>query len=240
MAGENPVGWKGRLCAMLCSPPIARLNFDWKLQPMARERSKFEIGAGLCVVLGAARAYLNTKGGLNDMMSGGTDLFSAILLLASTNDCCKMNASILVMFLVWSVVNAVLFELVFSLGPHLVHMKNYTTGPYAKPLLFWADNVLIIVIVVLQLALAKKAKKLLDTALPNWKNQITYGADAPPASADSGMRSAQQPFLAQGGSTSGRAGQPQAGSGSSFRAFGGTGQRLGGGGESSNPWTRPV
>uniref|UniRef100_A0A7S4VJP4 Uncharacterized protein n=1 Tax=Alexandrium monilatum TaxID=311494 RepID=A0A7S4VJP4_9DINO len=221
---EEP-GWQWRLCATLCAPPIASVRFAHRTPLSQRELPQLEKGAILCLGLGLVRSCLNVKASLNDFMSGGTDLFTGILGLCAVHDVCLMNGSFLAMFVLWSMVNAILFDLVFSLGPNLVYPSQYWSSD-ARIAAFVADNILILVSAALQVKLCGKAKAILDDVLPNWRDQVVYGSSGapPPGSA------VDQPLLGRPPATVARTVQPS-GSGASqpFRAFGGSGQRLGGG-----------
>mmetsp|Transcript_20750 Transcript_20750/g.65456 ORF Transcript_20750/g.65456 Transcript_20750/m.65456 type:complete len:233 (-) Transcript_20750:59-757(-) len=229
MADE--AGWQRRLCATLCAPPIARLHFSHRTPFAEREFPQFQRRALLCLGLGIARSYLNAQGALNDFMSGGTDLFSAGLALCAVFDVCHMNGSFLAMFIIWALVNAFAFDLIFSLGPNLMHGSMYwsTDGQAAA---FVVDNILILVNTALQVMMARQANAILEDVLPNWKDQITYGVQGRPPPGPA----AQQPLLGRPVATSMWRAQPpgaaaSGGSGTQpFRAFSGSGQRLGGGG----------
>jgi len=214
-------GWQMRLCANVCGPPIARLRFPRRTSLMEREMPLFTRGSLLCFVLGFVRGYLNSSANLDDFMNGGGTFFSGLLALGAIYDSCMINASFFIMFLVWSTTNAVLFDITFSFLPNLLHQSQYWSAPNGwVPYAFALDNVLLLVGAALQLKLAIQAKAILDDALPDWKNQATYGVTGQPGA----QAVAQQPLL---GNSFGM-NRPQAqSSNNSFRAFSGGGQRLG-------------
>lgn len=218
MAGDTP-GWQMRLLATICSPPIPRLRFTHRSPSAARTMQEFERGACVCLGLGIVRSYLNQAALLGDFLSGGTDLFAAGLALCASLDCCMMNGSFLIMFMVWAFTNAVLFNVLLSLGPNIVHPAMYLTGPAWRTFCFVLDSVLILVNSVLQVRLAFQAWSVLDDVLPGWKHMMS-GSGAPSSA------SAVQPLLQEPP----REGASGAGTGGAFRPFHGSGQRLGSGG----------
>lgn len=209
----------------MCAPPIARMRFTARSPRIVDHLKRFETEALICLGLGALRSYLNQSAWLGDFMGGGTDLFSAGLALCATFDCWSMNGSFLVMFLVWALTNAVLFDLVLSLGGNLANPSFvWSGGDSWRRVSFLADALLIIVNAALQLWMSWRAREMLDEALPNWRNQMAWGEDGGPSAA-----AAQQPLLGRYATTA-SAGQPPR---SDFHAFSGAAQRLGGG-ESAN------
>lgn len=218
---EEEAGWKQRLCMALCSPPIPRLQFVNRTPLAARDLPRIEKGAILLFVLGMTRGYLNAAGVLQDFMSGGTDTFAAILLFLGTTNCCAMNGSFLIMFLIWATVNAVFFDLFLNFGGNLAHASLYCDSP-SRTKLFIADNVITLLNVPLQLWLVVRSKAVLDDALPGWSNMMTQGSPRPQTAAG-----VQQPLLARPGISSAWAQPPPAGGTGSFKAFAGSGQRLG-------------
>lgn len=226
MSSES--GWQWRLCATLCLPPVPRVRFDVRNPSLAGRLQLFEKQAAACMVLGFLRTYVVQFGMLNDFLTGGSDVFSAALALFASYDCCACNGSFLFMFLVWSLVNAVLFDFFFSL---LSNWANPPDWSVVGEKVFWAllaDSVLILVLAGLQVWMAMLARDILDEAVPHWRNIVTYGSESVP-----GSSAVQQPLLREPAYEVTR-GQPQgsgrpAAGGGSFKAFGGGGQRLGGG-----------
>lgn len=226
---SEDVGWQRRLCAKLCAPPVAKLHITRWPPRAAVELARFQKGILCCMFLGFARGYCNNAGLLNDFMGGGTDFFSGLLGMLALYDCCAMNGSFMAMFIIWASVNAVLFDVVFSLGMHLADVPTYTSGPPNRRIFFWSDNGLIIISACLQLWLCRLAHMMLSEAIPNWLGALA-GTSTATGSA--------QPLLGepQRSGFGSHAPQPQVMSANSgFRAFGGSGQRLGasGGGAGS-------
>ncbi|CAE8695650.1 unnamed protein product [Polarella glacialis] len=221
----------------MCAPPIPRMRFAQRTPFVARELPLFERQAFLCLALGFVRSYLNQTANLGDFMGGGTDLFAALLALLATNDCCMMNGSFLIMFLVWALTNAVFFNMLLSLGGNLYHPDYFlnSSDPW-RPAAFLADSVLIIINSTLQGYMCLRAHKILDEVLPNWQSQMAWGDGGPPTAS-----AAQQPLLGPGANAS-RSAQPTGRP--NFQIFGGGGQRLGGvaggGGVNPNGDTRPM
>jgi len=223
MADES--GWQRRLFASLVGPPIARLHFSTQNGVYSRELPQFTSGASMCLGLGMVRSLLNQTALLDDFLMGGTDLFSAGLAWFAVNDCCMMNASFLVMFLVWSLTNAILFNLFLSFIPNLIHHAIFMSGPgWFRAAAFLADNAVILASSALQLRLAYQARLILNDALPGWSDQVAWGTGGRPGA------TLQQPLLAPA-ATSARRVQPPSGQRGTeaFRPFSGSGQRLGGG-----------
>eukprot|EP00747_Dinoflagellata_sp_TGD_P021199 gnl/TRDRNA2_/TRDRNA2_128344_c0_seq1.p1 gnl/TRDRNA2_/TRDRNA2_128344_c0~~gnl/TRDRNA2_/TRDRNA2_128344_c0_seq1.p1 ORF type:complete len:278 (-),score=17.07 gnl/TRDRNA2_/TRDRNA2_128344_c0_seq1:169-939(-) len=253
MSDDN--GWQMRLCAAICAPPIHRLRFTHRTAISDKEIPLFDRGLKLLLILGIAHSYLNTVAYLNDFMSGGTDLFAAILGFCAQLDMCAMNGSFYVMFMIWSGTNATLFDIVFSLLPNLlyglpvggpmddVHVVNGTvvhtnatnaheaaaSSAWWRPLAFAADNLILVLVSILQIWLVFRARNILDSVLPDWWNQAVHGTGGLPTST-AGAPLLGRPPPQQSGM---RSVQPS--SGSSFVAFGGSGQRLGGSGRAADP-----
>lgn len=208
----------------MCTPPIPKLHFNNRTAVMDREFPFFWKGTFALLILGFSRSYLNASGLLDDFMSGGTDFFAGLLGLFAIYDCCTMNASFFVMFIVWSVTNAVFFDFLLSFLPNIfVNFSLYWTAPNPwVPYAFLLDNIIMLITCALQLKLSLQAKAMLDAGIPGWQNMVTWGT-----SQSQGGSVSQQPLLGQQVRTS--ATRPQA-MGNSFQAFSGGGQRLGGSG----------
>jgi len=228
MAEES--GWQWRLCAAICAPPIPKMRLERRTPAVVSNLKRLETCALVCLVLGLIRGGLNHSQLLGDFMGGGTDIFAALLAFLALYDCCMMNGSFLVMLLVWTLTNAILFDLIFSLGPNVKFGSTYMTSP-ARSAAFIVDNILIIVNALLQLFLAKLSKSILDESVPNWSSFAAWGPGGPP---DSG---GAQPLLGQPlrPATAQRAPQPT----QPLRVFSGSGQRLGGGGGSGRLGSGP-
>lgn len=217
-AMEEEAGWQKRLCMALCSPPIPRLQFLNRTPLAARDLPRIEKGAILLFVLGMTRGYLNAAGVLQDFMDGGTDTFAGMLAFLGTVNCCAMNGSLLISFLVWATVNAVLFDLFLNFGGNLAHASIYCDSPL-RTKLFIADNAITLLNVALQLWLVVRVKAVLDDVLPGWLNMISHGSPR--------TVGVQQPLLARPGMSSSWAQPHPAGGTDSFKAFAGSGKRLG-------------
>jgi len=218
---EEEAGWKQRLCMSLCSLPIPRLQLP-RTPLAARDLPRVEKGAIVLLTLGMGRGALNVAGVLQDFMGGGTDAFAGMLAFLGTTNCCAMNGSFLVMFLIWATVNALFFDLILNFCGNLAHASIYCDSPW-RTRLFIADNTIILLNVVLQLWLVVRTKAVLDDALPGWMNMITYGSPRLQAATGGG----QQPLLTPPGTSSVWAQPAPAGSTGSFKPFASSGQRLG-------------
>ncbi|CAJ1332578.1 unnamed protein product, partial [Effrenium voratum] len=125
---------------------------------IAQQLSGLEREAWICFVLGFLRSTLNSSALLGDFMGGGTDLFAALLAILGIYDVCAMNGSLLIMFLVWAVANVVLFNLLFSFAPNMIHASVMLSS--GQSVAFVADNLLLLFNSGIQ-------------ALPDWRNQMT-------------------------------------------------------------------
>jgi len=172
--------------------------------------------------LGIIRNYLNVNSNISDFMSGA-DIFSVLLAYCALQDCCGLNGSFFVMFVIWASTNAVLFNVLLSFLPNLMDPSLYCTDGY-QTFAFIADNVLLLVNSALQLYLVMLAKAVLDEMIPDWNHQMVWGE---------GLQSSvmQQPLIGQSWSTTTSV-QPQ--SNTRFEAFSGSGQTLGGSRNGSN------
>ncbi|CAJ1385683.1 unnamed protein product [Effrenium voratum] len=155
---DPDAGWQSRLCATLCAPPLPRLRFLQRTPFIAQQLSGLEREAWICFVLGFLRSTLNSSALLGDFMGGGTDLFAALLAILGIYDVCAMNGSLLIMFLVWAVANVVLFNLLFSFAPNMIHASVMLSS--GQSVAFVADNLLLLFNSGIQ-------------ALPDWRNQMT-------------------------------------------------------------------
>lgn len=213
-------GWQGRLCATLCAPPIPRLQLDSSAPGLQDRLSRFDKAVWVLLLLGILRSSVVQRFLLADFMQGGTDFFGAILGLLASAPCCAANGSLLVAFLVWTIVNVILFELIFSLGPDLIALCS---DDAKAPLLL--DIVLMLSSVVLQAWLFRAAHEILQLALPDWMNLVA-GTSSSNSSQGLGQAFLEPPRqVAMGVSTQRQTIQP----------FSGSGQRLGssGGGRGS-------
>lgn len=227
MSRAEEDGWQWRLCAQICAPPIHKIHVV-RWSPRATvELRRFQNGILLCFIIGFVRTYAVQAALLGDFMNGGGDFFAALLGLLSLYDCCASNGSLLAMFIIWATTNAVVFDIVFSLGPHLCDISLYTDGQPSRAVWFWADNGFIVLNAGLQLWLVWLARSILAIDVPDWMNRITYGSGAEEYGSAAQPLMGQPPRSAMGS----RAPQPLVmggGSGGGFRAFGGSGQRLSG------------
>eukprot|EP00928_Gymnodinium_smaydae_P012976 TRINITY_DN14741_c0_g2_i1.p1 TRINITY_DN14741_c0_g2~~TRINITY_DN14741_c0_g2_i1.p1 ORF type:complete len:251 (+),score=68.40 TRINITY_DN14741_c0_g2_i1:59-811(+) len=229
LSAANPsqenAGWQGRLCAAVCAPPLPKLRFDPRNAVVAPELQFLRRGAWGCLALGVVRAYLNQKAVMSDFMGGGTDTFAGILGLMAAEDCCGVNGTFYVMFLVWAVTNAILFDLILSLGGNLAtSIQLYTGNGGTRAMLFWTAEVVTVVAALLQLWMAARTRRLLNQAIPGWFDQISG------SSSSSSVPPQQQPLLGGGNAVAPAQQRPMAND--TFRAFGGSGQRLGASGAS--------
>jgi len=212
---ESPgTSWQQRLCRAFCGLPITRLHFDEQNASSAQSLIDLRRLNFILLLVGFARIGLNNFGLLYDLLGGGTDFFSAILVYLSFADCCGANASFLIMFLVWAITNAILFDLILSLGGNLTNVSAYWGESSWQHCLFVADSVLIIVNSAIQLRMAWVAKHVLDDVIPNWSN-LAAGIEP----------SSWQPLPGQPERRERQPPRQQVPS--SFRAFSGSGQRLG-------------
>ncbi|CAJ1332577.1 unnamed protein product, partial [Effrenium voratum] len=173
---------------------------------IAQQLSGLEREAWICFVLGFLRSTLNSSALLGDFMGGGTDLFAALLAILGIYDVCAMNGSLLIMFLVWAVANVVLFNLLFSFAPNMIHASVMLSS--GQSVAFVADNLLLLFNSGIQVKMCQRVRKILDEALPDWRNQMTgTGSGEPLLQAE---RAA-----------------PRAARTGPFQPFAGSGQRLG-------------
>eukprot|EP00933_Yihiella_yeosuensis_P041750 TRINITY_DN3615_c1_g3_i1.p1 TRINITY_DN3615_c1_g3~~TRINITY_DN3615_c1_g3_i1.p1 ORF type:complete len:257 (+),score=37.42 TRINITY_DN3615_c1_g3_i1:40-771(+) len=212
-------GWQWRLAKKLCSPPIATLRFTNRSPFVDSSLVMLEKQAFACIAMGFVRGYLNNTALLGDFMGGGTDMFTGMLAIFACYDFWQMNGSLLIMMLVWGVTNAAFFNVTLTLFPNMMYFVDYAgTKSWWLFFCFIADNILLIVNSANQASMCARVNSILNEVLPNWKNQMAYGANAgssPP------MAAYQQPFLPQPVATT-RTQAP------AFSTFSGSGQRLGG------------
>jgi len=224
--GEEEGDWKRRLCIAICAPPIPRINFDPSAPSIQARLNRFNRGIVFIGIIGFARSYLNAAALLGDFMHGGTDFFAALIGFGAIRNWCFANGSFLVAFMAWASFNAILFDLIFSMGPNILYHDIYTTGGTSRQCAFYLDNILLILNAGMQLRLFMVAKSILDEMLPDWQNMVTYGRSG----GASGPTSLGQPLLPGRSTTSTRSVQA---ADPNFVPFSGSGNRMGATGSGS-------
>lgn len=214
MQEEEGWGWLWRLPAKLCAPPIPCLSLNSCGPALNQRIERFGTAVWGFFVLGMFRSAIAQRFVVHDFMGGGTDLFGALLGIFAVHNCCESNGSLFATFLIWTVVNLVLFDVMFSAGPDVMALAS--SDEAKGPLVL--DICLILFSVAVQIWLARAAHEILQTGLPDWMNLL-----AGTGTSSSNPQRLGQTLLAPPRQDAMRSGPAAA---QTFKAFGGTGQRL--------------
>ncbi|CAE7804987.1 DSPTP1, partial [Symbiodinium microadriaticum] len=111
---------------------------------------------------------------------------------------------------------------ILSFASNMTHASDYLSASVADAakIGFFVDNFLILVDSAIQLRMCRRARQVLDEALPDWRNQMTGSGSGQSSPAREPLLEGSTPSQSRGG-------------GSSFQPFSGSGQRLGAAGPSS-------